>query len=360
MTAPLASPDVLEPEAIRRSVDTALADFLTQKDEAAVQPQLPYLSGLVRDFLSGGKRIRPLLCVTGWQAAGGGGDDAEAVFRIAACLEMFHAFALIHDDVMDLSDTRRGRPTLHRTLAAQHAACRGQDEVEWFGMSAAVLLGDLVLTWSDELLHSAGLGPAQLDAVLPLVSQMRTELMLGQYLDLHATGGLTDDIDATLNVYRYKTAKYTVERPLHVGAAVAGAGPETMAACTAYALPLGEAFQLRDDLLGVYGDPAVTGKSRLDDLRAGKNTTLTALALRGADTGQAALLRRLLGDPLLDEEGAAAVRGLFETTGARETVERMIDDRRRQALRVLEHAPFTADAVGALKRMARTATARSS
>lgn len=359
MTAPLASLDVLEPEAIRRSVDDALADFLTEKDRAATQPHLPYLSGLVRDFLSGGKRIRPLLCVTGWQAVGGV-ENAGPVFRVAACLEMFHAFALIHDDVMDLSDTRRGRPTVHRTLAAQHASCRSPDEVEWFGMSAAVLLGDLALTWSDELLHWAGLEPAQLAAVLPLVSQMRTELMLGQYLDLHATGGLTDDVEATLNVYRYKTAKYTIERPLHVGAAIAGAGPEAMAAFTAYALPLGEAFQLRDDLLGVYGDPLVTGKSRLDDLRAGKNTTLTALALRAADKRQDATLRRLLGDPLLDEEGAGVVRRIFEAVHARETVERMIDDRQQQALGALDDAPFTADAVGALKRIARMATARNS
>ncbi|MFF1303023.1 polyprenyl synthetase family protein [Streptomyces sp. NPDC058307] len=340
-------------------MDDALADFLSEKGSGANQPHLSYLSGLVQDFMSGGKRIRPLLCVTGWQAVGGR-DDPERVFRVAACLEMFHAFALIHDDVMDLSNTRRGRPTLHRTLAAHHASCRGPDEVEWFGMSAAVLLGDLTLTWSDELFHSAGLAPAQLGAVLPLVSQMRTELMLGQYLDLHATGGLTDDVDATLNVYRYKTAKYTIERPLHVGAAIAGTDPEAMAAFTAYALPLGEAFQLRDDLLGVYGDPLVTGKSHLDDLRAGKNTTLTALALRTADGEQAALLRRLLGDPLLDEEGAGVVRGIFEATRARETVERMIDDRQQQALRALDDAPFTADAVGALKRIARMATARDS
>ncbi|MEU1482131.1 polyprenyl synthetase family protein [Streptomyces sp. NPDC001668] len=359
MTAPLASLDVLEPEIIRRTVDEVLVDFLTEKDDAAPQPHLPYLSGLVREFLSGGKRIRPLLCVTGWQAVGGTAES-ESVFRVAACLEMFHAFALIHDDVMDLSDTRRGRPTVHRTLATHHASCRSPDEVEWFGLSGAVLLGDLALTWSDELLHSAGLSPAQLAAVLPLVSRMRTEVMVGQYLDLHATGGLTDDVEATLNVCRYKTAKYTIERPLHVGAALAGAGPEAMAAFTSYALPLGEAFQLRDDLLGVYGDPLVTGKSRLDDLRAGKNTTLTALALRAADEKQNATLRRLLGDPLLDEEGAAAVRGIFEATRARETVERMIDDRQRQALSALDDAPFTADAVGALRRITRTATARDS
>ncbi|MGW7595436.1 polyprenyl synthetase family protein, partial [Streptomyces rubiginosohelvolus] len=266
------------------------------------------------------------------------------------CLEMFHAFALIHDDVMDDSDTRRGRPTIHRTLAALCATDRRPEQIERFGVSGAVLLGDLALTWSDELLHSAGLTPVQFDAVLPLLSEMRTEVMLGQYLDLQATGELTDDVEATLTVNRYKTAKYTIERPLHVGAAVAGAGPEAMEAFTAYALPLGEAFQLRDDLLGVYGDPESTGKSQLDDLRAGKNTTLIALAR----------LRSLIGNPLLDERDAATIQEIFAATTARDAVEQMIDDRRTQALRALDDAPFTADAVNALKQIARMATVRNS
>ncbi|MFD6434744.1 polyprenyl synthetase family protein [Streptomyces venezuelae] len=359
MTVPITALDALDAEKILASVDDTLTDFLESKNDATAQPHLPYLSQLVGDFLSGGKRIRPLLCVTGWHAMGCG-DDVEPIIRVAACLELFHAFALIHDDVMDNSDTRRGRPTIHRTMAAHRALSRGSDDAEWFGVSAAVLLGDLTLTWSDELLHKAGLTRTQLDAALPLIGEMRTELMLGQYLDLHATGGLTDDVDATLNIYRYKTAKYTIERPLHIGAAIAGAGPAVLAAFSEYALPLGEAFQLRDDLLGVYGDPLVTGKSRLDDLRAGKNTALTALALSRADSGQKDRLRRLLGDPLLDEEGADVVRGIFETTGARAGIERMIDDRRQQALRALERAPFTTDATVALEQITRKAIVRDS
>ncbi|WP_372405488.1 polyprenyl synthetase family protein [Streptomyces luteireticuli] len=354
--------DVLDREAVRRSVDTALADFLAAKARTATsQPQLGYLSGLLQDFMAGGKRIRPLLCATGWYAVGGG-EDPRSVFQVAACLEMFHAFALIHDDVMDNSDTRRGRPTVHRTLAEHSAGRRGEEELERFAHSAAVLLGDLALTWSDELLHEAGLTPVQLGAVLPLLNEMRTELMVGQFLDLDATGGLTDDIEATLNVNRYKTAKYTIERPLHIGAAIAGAGADAMAAFTAFALPLGEAFQLRDDLLGIYGDPGTTGKSRLDDLRAGKNTTLTALALRGADAAQTARLRSSLGNPLLDERGAADVREIFEATGARATVERMIDERHRQALAALEDSPFpfAPDALAALEEIAHLATVRNS
>jgi geranylgeranyl diphosphate synthase, type I len=359
MTIPIAAPDVLDADTVRRSVDAALSRFLATKVHFQPKPHLAYLTGLLEDFVSGGKRVRPLLCATGWRAVGGA-SDPQPMFEVAASLEMFHAFALIHDDVMDNSDTRRGRPTIHRTLAAHYAARRGPDEGARFGSSAAILLGDLALSWSDELLYGSGLSPARLDALFPLLAKMRTELMLGQYLDLAATGELTADVGATLNVNRYKTAKYTIERPLHVGATIAGAGPEAMAAFTDYALPLGEAFQLRDDLLGVYGDPLSTGKSRLDDLRGGKNTTLIALSLRSSDRAQAKRLRTLIGDPLLDEEGAAAVREIFEATHARETVERMITERHQQALRALDNAPFAADAIAALKQIARSATARNS
>ncbi|MFD5451512.1 polyprenyl synthetase family protein [Streptomyces sp. NPDC127100] len=355
MSTQTISPDIIDAHTAKSAVDAALLNFLEDRRKNSGRRQMAGLIDLLTEFMAGGKRIRPALTVLGWQAAGGESGES-AVVRVAASLEMFHAFALIHDDVMDDSDTRRGRPTVHRLLAGQGA----DNRTERFGLGAAVLLGDLAFAWSDQLLHTAELAPGQLAAVLPLVTEMRTEVMLGQYLDLEATGELTDDIDATLLVNRYKTAKYTVERPLHIGAALAGAGPEAMAACTAYALPLGEAFQLRDDLLGVYGDVRDTGKSRLDDLRAGKNTTLVALALRAGTETQAARLRALIGDPHLDEAGAEEVRGLFAATGARDTVERMIDDRYRQALRALDAAPFTAGAVTELKHLAVTATRRNS
>jgi geranylgeranyl diphosphate synthase type I len=349
------SPDVLNPVAARAAVDTVLFDFLEKQRIGSGQRQLSQFVELLEEFMVGGKRIRPILTVLGWQAAGGE-NDLTTVVRVAASLEMFHAFTLIHDDIMDDSDTRRGRPTIHRTLAGE----RGDERTERFGIGGAVLLGDLAFAWSDDLLHTADLTPAQSAAVLPVVTEMRTEVMLGQYLDLRATGELTDDVDATLTVNRYKTAKYTVERPLHIGAALAGADAPTLAACTAFALPLGEAFQLRDDLLGVYGEARDTGKSRLDDLRAGKNTTLVALALRAGDSAQRARLRTLIGDTGLDETGAEEVRAIFAATGARDAVERLIDDRYRQALGVLDAAPFTADAVTALKHLAATATRRNS
>jgi geranylgeranyl diphosphate synthase type I len=269
---------------------------------------------------------------------------------------MFHAFALIHDDLMDNSDLRRGRPTAHRRLAGGDRS----PEAERFGASAALLLGDLAFTWSDEILHRADLTPGQFTAVFPIIDEMRNEVMLGQYLDLRDTGKLSDDVDAALTVNRYKTAKYTVERPLHLGAVLAGADAETLAACTAYAIPLGDAFQLRDDLLGVYGDVGRTGKSTLDDLREGKNTALVALALRAASPRQAARLRRLIGDPGLDEAGADQVRDVFADTGARDAVEEMIEARYRQSVKALEEAPFTAEAIDALQDLARSATRRTS
>lgn len=347
--------DALGTGVVKKSVDAALEEFLASKTTVSDEPHMAYFREVLGEFLKGGKRIRPLLTIIGWRAAGGA-PDSEFVVRVAASLEMFHAFALIHDDIMDDSATRRGRPTVHRILMGAER----NERTERFGTSAAVLLGDLAFTWSDELLHTAQLTLEQFRSILPLISEMRTEVMLGQYMDLRATGELTDDVAATLAVNRYKTAKYTIERPLHIGAALAGAGPDVMAACTAYALPLGEAFQLRDDLLGVYGDVRDTGKSHLDDLRAGKNTTLVALALREGGAARAARLRALIGDPHLDDSGAEEIRALFAATGARDAVERMIDDRYHQALRALETAPFAAEATTVLKQLARTSTRRNS
>lgn len=204
------------------------------------------------------------------------------------------AFCLIHDDIIDNSSTRRGAPTVHRTLATRHAAHRPAPLAESLGTSCAILVGDLALTWADELLHTSGLTSRQLAAVLPVVHTMRTmrtEVIYGQYLDVTATGMPTPDLERALTIIRYKTAAYTCERPLHVGAVLGAAPPQLLHGLSACATPLGEAFQLRDDLLGVFGDPATTGKSRLEDLREGKHTVLVALAPRDASARHAHLRR---------------------------------------------------------------------
>lgn len=371
------------------AVDASLDAFLAGKCRGgtAANPHLPRFVALLRDFLAGGgKRLRPVLCCSGWQAAGPA--DPAPVLSAAASLELFHAFALIHDDVMDGSETRRGRPTVHRRLAARVVRPRaGADGAERFGAGAAILLGDLAMVWSEELFHTSGLPTARLAAARPVLDAMRSEVMYGQYLDLLAgsrpyeedgaqgeegeqqeegeqeegapgpaarSGGL----EAALTVVRYKTAKYTVERPLQLGAALAGADEAALSACSAYGVPLGEAFQLRDDVLGVFGDPAVTGKSRLDDLRENKWTALLALAFDRADPVQARTLRTLVGDPLLDEEGAGHVREVLRGTGALDTVEEMIAERHRQAVDSLAGSPLPPGVRDTLHELATAATVR--
>jgi geranylgeranyl diphosphate synthase type I len=352
-------PRVIDLGGLRESVEEILDDFILSKARSAGEPDMLALVELLGRFLAaGGKRIRPLMCLIGWHAGCGDGDDTCAR-HLAASLELLHACALIHDDVMDRSHTRRGQPTVHRTLAECHAA-RGADPAisQRVGESGAILLGVLSLMWSDELLHAGDPTPHQLHAVLPVIDAMRTELVYGQYLDLVRTGRLEPDVNSALRVIRYKTAKYTVERPLHLGAALAGADPSTLAQCTRYALPVGEAFQLRDDLLGVFGDPALTGKPSLDDLRDGKATVLIALALQRADPDQAALLRALVGNPALDDGEAQQVREVLTLTGARSAVEDMIGQRHRRAVDTLASSTLPRDVIEALRHLADVCTTR--
>lgn len=343
----------LRSDLVRAEVDLLLDDFLTAKARAAAAQSMPVEAGaILRDLLAaGGKRLRPLLCLTGWHVAGGQ-KRPRPVVQTAAALEMFHAFCLIHDDLMDRSDTRRGKPTVHRTLAAQHTHGRTGPAADHLGNSAAVLVGDLALFWSDELLHTADLSERQLSDVLPLIDAMRSEVIYGQYLDVTTTGTPDADVGRALAVCRYKTAKYTVERPLHIGAALAGAERALLEALSAFAIPVGEAFQLRDDLLGVFGNPATTGKPALDDLRDGKRTVLVCLALLHASRSQKDQLRELLGSPTLTEDQASAARDIIAATGADRMVEEMITERYGLALEKLKSAPVEPATIDALRRLA--------
>ncbi|WP_078851272.1 polyprenyl synthetase family protein [Streptomyces sp. NRRL S-237] len=356
---------LLDPGRLKDEVEEVLNAFLARK--AAVSADgLPNLVGPLQDFLAaGGKRIRPVLAMVGWHAAGAAGSAATAR-NVAASLELFHAFALIHDDVMDGSATRRGRPTVHRIQASEfeRLPCAGPafttagSAAERFGRAAAVLIGDLALIWSDELLHAGRPTQKQLARVLPLLDTMRTELTQGQYLDLAHTGRPSGDLESALTVIRYKTAKYTVERPLHLGAALSGADPKLLESLSAYAIPLGEAFQLRDDLLGVFGDPQATGKPALDDLREGKATALVAVTLQRADRAQADRLRLLLGCGTLTQSQAQAARRIITATGARDTVDHMITQRHQKALSVLDGMPIPPAAADILRRLADEAVRR--
>jgi geranylgeranyl diphosphate synthase type I len=344
---------------LRQRVDRALAGFLARQRTrmAAIDPATARVAEVLQTFvLGGGKRLRPAFAYWGYRGAGGA--DTEQVVATVAALELVHASALIHDDVMDESDTRRGEPAIHRRFAAQHRAARWSGDPDGFGTAAAILLGDLCLVWSDELLHTAGLPPATLARARPVFDQMRTEVTAGQYLDVlaQATGDTTRE-RASL-VARFKSAKYTVERPLLLGGALAGAGPEIADAYSRYGLPLGEAFQLRDDVLGMFGDPARTGKPAGGDLREGKRTYLIAAAFEAADPATAKELAAGLGDPDLDEAGIARLRAIVTETGALARTEQRIADLTATALEVLAAASLAPEAGEALAALATAATTR--
>ena len=353
------SPDPLDRDDLRQRVGKALAAFLSEQAPRldAISESLGPLQDAVADFLlSGGKRLRPGFCYWGYRGAGGADDDA--IVTAASCLELLQACALIHDDVMDGSDTRRGQPAVHRRFATVHRSNGWTGDPEAFGMSAAVLLGDLCLIWADELLNRSGMPAEALLRAELVYDEMRVELMAGQYLDLleQAVGGGT--VESALRVARYKSAKYTIEKPLHMGAALAGAGQEVLTGYSGYGLPLGEAFQLRDDVLGVFGDPATTGKPAGDDLREGKRTALVAMALSAATPAQEAVVRRHLGDPHLTDTGVADLRQVICETGALERVESLIAELMDDALTALRAAPVEDEARSVLAELAVAATAR--
>ncbi|GAA0656617.1 polyprenyl synthetase family protein [Kitasatospora atroaurantiaca] len=336
----------IDTEAVRERVNAALAEFMDGQSTllAKISPQLVPASDALREFLlDGGKRLRPAFCYWGWRGAGGAADST-GIAHAAAALELLQASALVHDDLMDRSDTRRGLPSVHRRFEALHRDSGWRGDREQYGASAAVLLGDLLLIWCDELFLRSGLPSARVLAAKPAFDLMRTEVMVGQYLDvLEPVAGDSADggaLDRAQTVLHYKSAKYTIERPLQVGGLLAGAGPELVEAYSAFGLPLGEAFQLRDDLLGVFGDPAVTGKPAGDDLREGKRTLLVAHAMRGLSPADARHLDERLGAPDLTAEEIPALRALVERSGAAEVVEQRIEELMRQSLAALDAAPL--------------------
>jgi len=358
MTRDDAAASPLDAEDLRVRVQKRLDDFLGSQVPVLddVSPDLAPLSDALVDLLRGGKRLRPAFAYWGWRGAGG--VDSEAAIAAATALELLQACALIHDDVMDGSDTRRGMPAAHRRFATLHRGNGWLGSPEGFGVGAAILLGDLCLSWADELLMSSGLPTEALLRGKPVYDIMRTELMAGQYLDLleQAMGG--GSAERAMRVVRFKSAKYTIERPLHLGAALAGAPERLVVSYSGYGLPLGEAFQLRDDVLGVFGDPAQTGKPAGDDLREGKRTVLVATAFESASPAQAAVLRRRLGDPALDAAGVDELREIIVSTGALRHVEALIDALTHQAFRALDAAAVTEVAREVLRGLAVAATAR--
>jgi geranylgeranyl diphosphate synthase type I len=320
----------LDAENLRSRIDAVLEEFLARQVSALaeVSPDCHELVDSVVSLMRGGKRLRPAFCYWGWRGAGGAAS--EPIVAAAASLELFQAAALIHDDLMDGSDTRRGMPAVHRRFAGVHRENGWLGDGERFGLAGALLAGDICQVWTDELFSESGLSLEQLRAGRAMFNRMRTEVLAGQYLDVVTQAAPEPDpataIARARYVIRYKSAKYSVEHPLLIGATLAGADPRLLAVYSEYGLALGEAFQLRDDVLGVFGDPDETGKPAGDDLREGKRTVLIGLALQRASPAQADVVRRLLGDPRLDAEGVKRLRGVIVDTGAADAVEQLIGE----------------------------------
>jgi len=295
-------------------------------------------------LLSGGKRLRPAFCFWGFRAAGGDPDDSR-VIDAGAAFEMLQAFALVHDDVMDGSATRRGVRTAHLEFGDRHVSSAWRGEPRRFGEGVAILIGDLAHVYADKLLSGAPQG------ALGVWDELRVELNIGQYLDILGTARGDTDLDGARRIARYKSGKYTIERPLHVGAALAGQLEELEGPLSAYGDPLGEAFQLRDDVLGAFGEATVTGKPVGDDLCEGKPTPLLAVAVGRADAVQEAILSEV-GQEDLSLDAVARIQEVLVATGALGEIESAIDSLTARAVTAISTAPIAAEARSALVELA--------
>ncbi|MFD5600493.1 polyprenyl synthetase family protein [Leucobacter sp. NPDC058333] len=354
-------------------VQERISDILDQH-RSQVEPLgtdiLPLLDEAER-FLSGGKRFRAQFAVLGFRSVReldltdsveGLGD---AVLDAACALEFFHAAALIHDDIIDRSDTRRGRPATHRAFERIHADGQWMGSSEHFGVAGAILLGDLLQSWADELMHAACSAIADTDAAQSArthFNRMRSEVALGQYLDVleeqqPVFAAHDVQLERSTRVLVYKSAKYSVEAPLLIGAALAGADDQQEQALRNYGLPIGVAFQLRDDLLGVFGDASVTGKPTGDDLVEGKRTVLVTLARENLPNTQRRIFDDLLGNDL-DGEQVAILQRTIRESGAVDQVEAMIARNVERAISSLSGSPLRRDASDALTRLADRASRR--
>ncbi|GID32664.1 polyprenyl synthetase family protein [Paractinoplanes brasiliensis] len=345
------------PHALIDAIEGTLADFLAAQIASldSVDPALGGFARTARDLvLAGGKRLRPVFAYWGWRGVAGPDAPLEPMLPAFAALELMHTFALVHDDVMDESDTRRGRPTAHRIFADRHEHDRGVGDSERFGAAAAILIGDLCLVWADQLLARSN-AP---QTVRACYDRMRVEAIAGQYLDvLGESRPGAWSVERALLVARHKTASYTVQRPLQLGLALSGhTDPQTDSAYGAYGLAVGEAFQLRDDLLGVYGDPAVTGKPVSDDLRTGKPTALLMLARKLATPEQRAELALNSAGAVNPADGSGGFTPaqlqrraqIITETGAPARLEAMIQERVADGVAALATAPIHEDARTAL------------
>ncbi|MET9536227.1 polyprenyl synthetase family protein [Streptomyces sp. NPDC006553] len=343
-----------EPAAFKARVDEVLHRFVADEADllAAVDPALGPVAEQLEASVAVGKRLRAAFCYWGWRAARQ--PDSDALVRAAASMELVHAAAVVHDDLIDDSPLRHGRPTAH--VAFGHVV-RHHPRAADAARSLAMLVGDLLMSLAGQLFATSGLPAAYLGRARPLWAALARDLIAGECLEILHTG-VTPDTTASLKVIRYKTAKYTVEQPLLIGGALAGAGDRLREGYSAYGLPLGEAFQLRDDLLGLFGDTWHTGKANADDVRGHRPTALLAETWRIAGADEREQLRALLGRHDVDEDGLEAVRGVMRRLKAPDRVESMISARVEEALGALHELDVPAPAARALTGLAHAAAVR--
>jgi len=357
---------------VQENIDAYLSARAPQL--TAIAPELAPFVDFSRELLAGGKRFRALFCYWGWQAVAAddlfddapASDSFDAVILASTALEVFHAAALVHDDIMDNSDTRRGMPAAHRRFEQLHRDSNWLGAAPAFGQSSALLLGDLLLSWSDEIFADGLSKLSDLKARIAARSEfnlMRTEVTVGQYLDILEENAWARQSEAELlpranRVIVYKSAKYSVEAPLAIGASLGGATLAQLTALRDFGLPLGIAFQLRDDVLGVFGDPALTGKPSGDDLREGKRTVLIALARERLPANARRLLDELLGDPELTDTQVELLQNTITDSGALDALEDIIEQNTRLALAAIAEAPISRSARAQLTALADTVIRR--
>lgn len=358
-------------DGFRTAVSAAIDDFLAGRRATLtdISPALDALSDRAQLFTAGGKRLRPAFCTWGWAACSDRLEIPDAVVTAAASLDVLHVSALIHDDVMDASDTRRGVPSAHRQFEQDHRDLGGRGDAESFGRAAAILLGDMLLVWSEEMLANSGLSADELGRVAPWIQAVRTEVTAGQFLDVMAQSvdpyartrtpdGVAQLEELVTRVVTYKSACYTVERPLHIGAAIAGASADQLQSFSAFGRPLGRAFQYRDDLLGVFGDESLTGKESGEDLREGKLTLLVVKTLANATDAAAREFTSLFGASDLASDQIDTLREIISSSGAQGFVEEAIRHEHALALSALEDARWLGSGREGLENLARAAVER--
>ncbi|MCV6978155.1 polyprenyl synthetase family protein [Mycobacterium bourgelatii] len=310
---------------LRQQVLAEVTDFVSARcaDELG-ECGVDVAGEILREFVKGGKCLRSTFMYLGWLC---GAPASDAALAATASLELLHAFALLQDDVMDDSPSRRGRPAAHIQFTRWHRERGLSGSSRRFGESAAVLLGDLCLIWADQLLRSTGLDHHHLERAWPRYNAMRTELAIGQFADLAIDLRNLPSMESVLEVARKKSGNYTVRRPLEIGAAMAGCGPRTVALLGQYGSAVGEAFQLRDDILGTFGSPETTGKPNGGDLQERKATSVVVAAYHMGDAATRRQFGELINSDHLDDDALDRWRSLICATGAVSYIEEMISDR---------------------------------